>query len=105
MRGNSQIIGFEMYNFEEYNVLNGTIHQRYTGIPPQEQGKGYATLIRTYAIEHFKKQGLKGITSVVTSDNIASLKSNQKLGFEIANKFYSEGLGKERYYLICKFDK
>jgi RimJ/RimL family protein N-acetyltransferase len=101
----NKIIGMELYYFNQQDIKEKTIHQGFRGILPEWQGKGIGTLLTNYAINHFKNSKLDGISSRVSLNNLASLRSNMKLGFRPIEKYFDKNMNEERYYLICPFGK
>jgi GNAT superfamily N-acetyltransferase len=100
-----KMTGMDMYYFNKQDVNENTVHQGFTGILPEMQGKGLGTRLRLKAKEHFYQNGFSGISSKVSLLNIASLKSNEKLGFKPVEKYYDKSLEEERYYLVCNFEE
>jgi hypothetical protein len=39
----------------------------------------------------------------VSCNNMPSLISNKKIGFEAVEKYFDAEMNEERYYMICKF--
>jgi hypothetical protein len=99
-----KLLGAEFYYFNQRDFQEQTIHQGFTGVIPSAQGNGIATNIRILAISHFSANNLKGISSRVSLNNLASLKSNQNLGFKPVEKYWDDQLCVERYYLVCDFE-
>jgi GNAT superfamily N-acetyltransferase len=101
---NNKPIGMAMYYFNKRDKREKTVHQGFTGVIPPFQGKGLATVVRRHALFHFKAGKLKGMSSRVSLDNKASLKSNEKIGFTPVEQYFDEDIQKERFYLICNFN-
>lgn len=100
---NDELQGMELYYFNPRDVKEGTAHQGLTAVAEQHRGQGVATKIRKHAAAHFQKNGLSGLSSRVDLDNIPSLKSNIKLGFEPVEEYFCENTKKQRYYLKLNF--
>jgi len=101
-----EIFGFGLYYFNKKDINEKTIHEGYIGIKKEFRSKGIGTNARRTALEHFSRiPSLNGVSSRVSLDNIASLKGNIKLGFEIKEKYWDENENKERVYLVCDLDK
>ncbi|GBU28555.1 hypothetical protein R84B8_02115 [Treponema sp. R8-4-B8] len=97
----SMIIGIGLYYKNKRDIIENTIHEGFTGILPEWQGKKIGTILRLHAINHFKRNGMNGISSRVSLNNYPSLKSNINLGFRPVDKYFDKDLNEERYYLIC----
>ncbi|HEY9279476.1 MAG TPA: GNAT family N-acetyltransferase [Eoetvoesiella sp.] len=95
------VVGMAMYYFNKRDRLEGTAHIGLTGISTKLQGKGLGTRIRIYGMDHLFKNGVTGISSRVSLTNIASLRSNEKLGFKPVEQYYDSTTKEQRYYLIC----
>jgi len=97
-----EVFGMGIFYFNKRDLKERTIHEGYIGLKIEYRGIGIGTLARQYAIKHFAKTGyLKGISSRISLDNVASLKGNMKLGFEIKEKYWDKEENKERAYLEC----
>jgi RimJ/RimL family protein N-acetyltransferase len=101
----NELIAVEMYYFNNRDTKEGTIHQGFRGVKKDWQGKGIGTKVTMYAIEHFKNNSIKGLSSRVSLNNLPSLISNQKVGFKPIEKYYDPDRKEDRYYLINYFDK
>jgi len=99
-----QVVGFDMFYFNERDTQEGTIHEGFIGVLPEYRGMGIATNLRRHAINNFRRDIVRGITSRIDSDNIPSLKSAFKVGFQIIEKYYDIVCEKDRYYLVKRFD-
>ncbi len=98
-----ELVGIEMYYFNIRDIQENTVHQAFTGVIESMRGKGIATKIRGIAATHFKENNLSGISSKVTVSNIASIKSNEKIGFKILEKYYDAIIKEERIYMVNHF--
>ena len=98
-----KIIGVEFYYFNKRDINENTIHQGFRGILPEYQGKGLGTALTQYAYDIFSKTSLKGMSTRVSCNNLSSLISNKKIGFEPVEKYFDSSMNEERYYMICKF--
>lgn len=101
----NKIIGMELYYFNSQDIRENTIHQGFRGILSAWQGKGIGTSITGHAINHFKNSKIDGISSRVSLNNLASLRSNMKLGFRPVEEYFDKNMQEKRYYLICPFGK
>ena len=64
------------------NIKDG-IGETYSFVSPMKQGKGYGTIARYYTCKYgFDKLSLNKIVSYCNEDNLASIKVNEKLGYE-----------------------
>ena len=99
----SGLVGVGVYYFNAREVKEHTVHEGFTGLEPSFQGKGLGSWLRGVAIAHFEKNGLSGVSSRVSENNIPSLKSNERLGFEVIERYYDGSVNEERFYLVKKF--
>ena len=77
------VVAFQMFYFREGERQRGIVHSAYTGVHPDFQGHGLGTRLRRFALDHFRRAGLKGASMLIATDNINSLKSSQKAGYQI----------------------
>jgi RimJ/RimL family protein N-acetyltransferase len=101
----NRIIGTELYYFNQRDLREKTVHQGFRRILPAWQGRGIGTSLTGYAVNHFKNSKINGISSRVSLNNMASLRSNMKLGFRPVEEYFDENMHENRYYLICPFGK
>jgi GNAT superfamily N-acetyltransferase len=94
------VSGFEFYSFGVRDLEENTVHQSFTGVANAAQGKGLGTAIRKHAIRHFGRTALAGISSRVSLSNVPSLRSNEKLGFHVVERYFDPARQEERVYLI-----
>ncbi len=76
-----QIIGFNQYYFEERRTDG--IHEAFIGVHPDFRRRGIARLMRSKAIEHFRRNGCDHISTDVDSSNQASRDMASELGFKL----------------------
>jgi RimJ/RimL family protein N-acetyltransferase len=81
--GENVLIGFDYYYFREEEVSLDIIHEAFIGISPDQQSKGIATALRNHMVSHFAEQGLRGISTQIDHDNVPSIKSALKAGFQV----------------------
>lgn len=96
-----KLVGIDIYYFNPRDISENSVHQGFTGVHPEWQGKKIGTEIRKQALRHFAANGLSAVSSRVSLTNISSLKSNEKLGFKPEESYFDDKLGEERYYLKC----
>jgi GNAT superfamily N-acetyltransferase len=101
----NKIVGTELYYFNSRDMRENTIHQGFRGILPAWQRRGIGTLLTSHAIKHFKNNKIDGISSRVSLNNLASLRSNIRLGFRPVEEYFDTNMQESRYYLICPFGK
>lgn len=99
-----KIIGINIYYLNVRDLLENTIHEGFIGVIPDEVGRGVATEMRRFAKSHFSKQGFKGISTRISISNHASLKSAQKMGFELVETKIDPVTNDERFYMVCKLE-
>lgn len=99
-----KLIGVIIFYFNRRDVKEHTIHEAFIGILPEWQGRGIGTLLRQQAINYFKANGLKGISSRVSIFNHSSININKKLGYEIIESYYDHSLMESRVYMQLHFN-
>ena len=77
-----------------------TVHEGFIGVLPEYEGQGIATQMRKVAKQHFKQAGFSGISSRISKENLGSLHSAKKIGFEPVEEYFDNNMKEERYYLI-----
>lgn len=96
------IIAVEFYYFNKRDIAEHTIHQGFRGVVPEYRRKGIATSLTAYAVKHFSKTKIQGISSRVSLSNEGSLRANLHIGFLPVEQYYDENMKEERYYMIVK---
>lgn len=100
-----EVVGMAMYYFNARDRAERTVHEGFSGLLECFRGRGVGTALRQHALRHFGRcRHLKGVSSRVSTDNAASLKSNLRLGFVEQERYYDCALGVERMYLVCGLD-
>ncbi|UYG01887.1 GNAT family N-acetyltransferase [Halomonas sp. LR3S48] len=99
-----RVVGAAFYGFSRRDLLEGRVHSSFSGVDPAHRGQGLATELRRTAILHFRANGVRGYSSRISADNVASLKPSLRLGFRIAERYHDPVSGELRYYLVCDFD-
>lgn len=100
----NEVIGFEYFRLGKRDIHDGTVHESFIGVSPQYRGKGVATCMRKYAMRAFYLNGFQGISSKIVLSNISSLRSSEKVGFQII-EHYTNGDGVVEAYLIAWLDE
>lgn len=98
--GIKKIVGMDMYYLNRRDFNEGTVHEGFIGVIPESEGQGIATQMRIQAIEHFRSAGFKGISTRISKNNLGSLISAKKLGFEPVEEYFDSIMSEDRYYLI-----
>jgi L-amino acid N-acyltransferase YncA len=101
--GASKIVGMNMYYLNRRDFRENTIHEGFVGVLPEAGGRGVATTMRQMAIEHFKSAGFSGMSTRISLNNMASLASAKKIGFQTIEKYQEPSTGEQRNYMVCKF--
>lgn len=78
---NGALLGFCLYYFREDELSSHIIHEAFIGVEPNSRNKGIATSLRYHMAKHFAMQGLKGISTQISPDNLPSLRSAKRIGF------------------------
>lgn len=103
---NYRPIGYSFYYFNKRDILEKTIHRGYIGILPEYHGKGIGSQFDRIIIDHFARNSdLKGISSRVSINNIASYTMHIRSGFVPVERYFDTHLKEEREYMICDLDK
>lgn len=98
------VVGAAFYGFTPRDLAEGRVHSSFSGVHPAHRGRGLATELRRSAILHFRDHGVRGYSSRISADNIASLKPSLRLGFRIVERYHDTATGEQRFYLVCDFD-
>jgi GNAT superfamily N-acetyltransferase len=101
LRGTAEIVGLDMFYFNQRDIAEGTVHEGFIGVLPRFEGAGIATRMRNHALWHFKRSGFQGVSTRISRSNIGSLSSAEKLGFNILDEYSDISTGEDRYYLVC----
>ncbi len=97
-----KIVGYSLYYFNYRDIKESTVHEGDTGLLPEYRRRGIGTAQRLHALQHFARcPFIQGVSSRVSLNNLASLKSNLNLGFEEKERYYDQTMGEERVYLVC----
>ncbi len=97
-----EIAGYSLYYFNDRDRKEGTVHEGDTYLLPEYRGQGIGTAQRRHALYHFARcPFLKGVSSRVSLNNQASLKSNENLGFKPIERYFDRSMNEERVYMIC----
>lgn len=99
-----KIVGFNMFYFNARDVEEGTIHSGFIGVIPEKHNQGIGANLRRHGIWNFRRGMVNGLSSRIDLDNGPSLKITLKAGFEIVEKYRDKTTGRERYYLLRRFE-
>lgn len=80
------IVAFQLLYFRRPESGCGVIHEAYIGVMPEFRGMGIATNLRRFTTGHLRKAGVKKVSSQVDQENVPSLRSALKVGFEISGQ-------------------
>jgi ribosomal protein S18 acetylase RimI-like enzyme len=100
-----RIVGISLYYLNKRDIEGNTVHQGFIGMIPEFSNKGIGTDLGEYALKHFSKHGFLGISTRISVSNIPSIKSAEKVGFKILEKYYDHNLNEDRYYMVCNARK
>lgn len=98
-----EIVGFDMFYFNQNDIEEQTVHEGFIGVMPEWQGKKIGSNLRQHAIRSFRQAAVKGISTRIDMDNEASLASAFRTGFEVVATYRDAIQAKERAYLVCRF--
>jgi GNAT superfamily N-acetyltransferase len=97
----NEVVGMAIYYFNARDRREGTVHEGYIGLREAERSAGLGTFMRRHALKNFARSGLEGVSSRISVNNLASLKSNTNLGFVPVETYVDPSTGEERHYLVC----
>lgn len=101
-----RIAGYSLYYFNHRDIKEATVHEGDTALLQEYRGRGIGTAQRLHALRHFARcPFIKGVSSRVSLNNLASLKSNQNLGFREQERYFDKNMGEERAYLVCELSQ
>lgn len=100
-----EVVGMVIYYFNARDRKEGTVHEGYIGLREAERGRGLGTFMRRHALRNFARSGLSGVSSRISTGNLASLRSNRSLGFVTVETYFDPSMGEKRYYLICDLSR
>ena len=101
----SQIVAINLFYLNRRDKIENTIHEGFIGVTHEAAGQGIATQMRKLAKAHFTSLGIKGISTRISLNNSASLRSAQEIGFEPVEQYRDPQTLEERYYMICKLEE
>lgn len=102
---NPVIVAINMYYLNRRDVKENTIHEGFIGVMAEAAGKGVATQMRNIAKLHFGSNGIKGISTRISVNNLGSLRSAKKTGFVPVEQYYDSEMKEDRYYMICELQR
>lgn len=80
---NGPMIAFNMYYFREGEWRQHIVHEAFIGVASAYRGLGIATALRQAAGRYFAECDVQGISTQIEGDNLPSLRSATKLGFQV----------------------
>ena len=86
LKSRKELIG--TFVLRHYDYYKNSLKIGY-GINPKHWGKGYFTEIGISVIEELKKINIKRVEAITASQNFASIKGLQKIGFKIEGELIS----------------
>lgn len=101
--GAGDIIGIDMFYFNDRDLRDRTIHEGFIGVIQTFRGRGIATGLRRCAIRSFRDDRIVGISTRIDIDNVMSMNSAINTGFKPLERYRDERLGVDRYYLVNYF--
>lgn len=101
--GKSQIVGMNMYYLNKRDHQENTIHEGFIGVLPKIAGQGVATKMREMAVSHFKMARFSGISTRISLNNVASLVSARKIGFQTVEEYQEQATCEQRLYMVFRF--
>lgn len=101
----SRLVGMNMYYVNPRDIHERTVHEGFIGVIEEMSGRGVATMMRKAAMAHFMDAGFEGISTRISLDNHASLRSATKLGFSCKEQYRDAETGEIRQYLVAMFEQ
>jgi len=98
-----EIIAINFFYFNMRDIYEKSIHEGFIGVIDAHQGKGIATKMRKYALQHLSTSNFQGVSTRISKNNFASFNSAKKLGFEVKEEYFDIFSKEERAYLKCNF--
>lgn len=96
-----QVLGFILFYFNRRDFIEKTIHLGAIAIHRDFQGKKIGSQLLKFSIENLSKSSvIKGISSRISLDNIASVKLHKHFGFNIHTTYFDITEKKERAYMM-----
>lgn len=92
-------VGINVYYVNNRDLVEGTVHEGFIGVLEEFRGKGLATAMRKFSANHFAENGFTGISTRISVDNSASLKSAENSGFKLVDSYFDPAENKSRYYM------
>jgi len=99
--GKLRLLGFNMFYFNPRDIKDHTIHSGFIGVAPEASGRGIATAMRHHVFQHFAINGIGGISSRISANNLASMAVAKKIGLKPVEEYWDDATGERRYYLKC----
>ncbi|HAR80229.1 MAG TPA: hypothetical protein DCR21_05290 [Succinivibrionaceae bacterium] len=78
-----ELIGYDLFMFNESEVTQEIIHEWEVVIAPEYQGRGIATRLRRYSAESYNHGRLAGVSTLAGFSDVKALRTAQKAGFAI----------------------
>lgn len=104
VNSSGRIVALTVYYFNGRDRLEKTIHEGFIGVAQFSRGLGIASMIRKYLKEEFAKEPfLTGISSRITLDNVASVKTGEALGYHLIETYDDPVSGQKRGYFVSNF--
>lgn len=98
----NRVLGMVLGYFNPRDVRERTIHIGFTGLAPEVRGQGLSYDLRRFAYAHYARSSwLRGVSSRISVDNVASLRGAVKLGYVERERYFDKELGVERVYMFC----
>lgn len=98
LKKNNSVIGWGM--IKKYSNRSGyrTTCETAIYLTAEERGKGYGTHLKQYLLKTCKDLGYHHIVAKITTDNLASIEYNKKLGYTIVGVQKEVGYRDNRWY-------
>jgi GNAT superfamily N-acetyltransferase len=97
------VIAFNLFYFNPRDIKEGTIHNAYAGFLPVCQGGGIGKRLYAYAVSHFSKTCLSGISGRISLSNFPPFKITTALGYKVVEKYFDPEMDEERVYIRLNF--
>ena len=74
-------------------------------LDPEETGKGYGKLLLKALEEQAEQQGIQKLVSIITSDNTASRRLHEKLGYHLISEIHRVGYKQKQWLSAAWYEK
>lgn len=99
----NHIVGYITFYFNYKDIENKTIHAAEMAVSKNMRGKKIGYNLRFFSKKNLENSHLIGMTTSISQNNMPSLVTAYKLGFQSTEEYFDQIMNEKRYYLVCKF--